>query len=891
MSTPIFDPEDPKLTAYALGELTDPAERAEVEQLLQHSPDARIAMKEIQDITTTLTAEYDQERHAATEPVAPITPNIVPLASHLPERRSSRLRPWFSIAALLVVVGVLGGIFLPVFNSVQVKGSRHLVQSKLHDESAATPASAATDSAHGLVLPNDKIQTKIAQLDHPAEIELKLENGRRVNAFGATEHLDEKPPAVALTEPLPTTPSTDGGSAVALRATPGQALATQSEGVLQSDAGKGDGGGTSGTGGTLTASSNPFQGTSLAGNIAQPPPAPAAAARSKVYEVNGGLAGKPSAETRSRLALNEPRKDLQATGGPAATTKFEYPSQFQPPQIAAAAPQPARVFRSKTDFYRSTDGLKTETLGDRLTSAGSQLEKAKNTDVQVGRDLEAKPAGPEFNTAAYDHLVENPFLGAKENQLSTFSIDVDTASYANVRRFLDGGSLPPPDAVRLEELINYFPYDYAPPAADSDKPFAVHLEAASCPWAPEHRLVRIGIKGKEIATDKRPASNLVFLIDVSGSMEPPERLPLIKQAMRLLVGQLTESDHVAIVTYAGNSGLALPSTTGDHKDAILAALDRLEAGGSTNGASGISLAYKVARDGFIKGGTNRVILATDGDFNVGVTSQGELVRLIQEQAKSGVFLSALGVGTDNYKDSTMQKLADKGNGNYNYIDRLEEARKVLVEQMSGTLLTIAKDVKIQVEFNPLEVSSYRLIGYEKRMLRKEDFNDDRIDAGEIGAGHSITALYEVVPVGQPTPEAAPAVDALKYDGKVHPTRAAEEAPKDENAVAAKRASTPPEMLTVKIRHKAPDADKSERTYEVPLTDDNGPHFAKASPDFKFAAAVATFGLALRDSPYKGGATLGAAVELAQEGKGSDMKGYRQEFIDLARRAQALKDAR
>ena len=340
----------------------------------------------------------------------------------------------------------------------------------------------------------------------------------------------------------------------------------------------------------------------------------------------------------------------------------------------------------------------------------------------------------EANTATYDHLVENPFLGAKENPLSTFSIDVDTASYANVRRFLDAGSLPPPDAVRLEELINYFPYDDAPPAPESDKPFAIHLEAAACPWAPEHRLVRIGIKGKEIAVDKRPASNLVFLLDVSGSMMPPERLPLIKRAMSMLVEHLTENDHVAVVVYAGNSGLVLPSTSGDHKDTILNALDRLEAGGSTNGASGIKLAYQAAKKGFIKGGTNRVILATDGDFNVGVTSQGDLIRMIQEEAKSGVFLSCLGVGTDNFKDSTMQKLADKGNGNYNYLDRLEEARKVLVEQMSGTLLTIAKDVKIQVEFNPVEVASYRLIGYEKRMLRKEDFNNDKIDAGEIGAG-------------------------------------------------------------------------------------------------------------------------------------------------------------
>ncbi len=382
-----------------------------------------------------------------------------------------------------------------------------------------------------------------------------------------------------------------------------------------------------------------------------------------------------------------------------------------------------------------------------------------------------------FDTAVYEHRAENPFLAAKDNPLSTFSIDVDTASYANVRRFIESGSLPPPDAVRIEEMINYFPYSYAPPAPGDERPFAVHLEVASCPWNPQDRLVRIGIKGRELAHDKRPASNLVFLLDVSGSMEPPERLPLIKASMHLLVEQLTAEDRVAIVTYAGESGIALSSTAGDKKATILRALDGLQAGGSTNGASGIKLAYRVAREGFIPGGTNRVILATDGDFNVGVTSQGDLVRTIEREAKSGVALSALGVGTDNYKDATMQKLADKGNGNYHYIDRLDEARKVLVEQMSGTLVTIAKDVKIQVEFNPATVAAYRLIGYEKRMLRKEDFNDDRVDAGEIGAGHCVTALYEVVPAGLPVPQTPPAVDALKYANVPSPTAAAPSPPR------------------------------------------------------------------------------------------------------------------
>jgi Ca-activated chloride channel family protein len=477
----------------------------------------------------------------------------------------------------------------------------------------------------------------------------------------------------------------------------------------------------------------------------------------------------------------------------------------------------------------------------------------------------------EFNTAAYDHIVENPFLDAKSNPLSTFSIDVDTASYSNIRRFINEGSLPPKDAVRVEEMINYFAYDYAQPA--DEKPFAVHVDLASCPWEPLHRLVRIGLKGREIATDKRGASNLVFLLDVSGSMEPTERLPLVKQAMRLLVEKLTENDRVAIVVYAGASGVALPSTNGAHKEQILQALENLQAGGSTNGAEGIQLAYRIAADNFIKGGVNRVILATDGDFNVGVTNQGDLIRLIDEKAKTGVFLSVLGVGTDNLKDSTMQKLADKGNGNYAYLDSLDEARKVLVQQMNGTLVTIAKDVKIQVEFNPARVASYRLIGYEKRMLRKEDFNNDKVDAGEIGAGHTVTALYEVVPVGVSGNPAAsvPPVDTLKYSA---------------NERSTNERSTSSEMLTVKLRYKKPDGDKSDLV-ERAVTDDGG-DFAKASPDFKFAAAVAEFGMILRDSEHKGNGTFGAVLEWANEGKGADANGYRAGFIELVRKAQALR---
>ena len=483
---------------------------------------------------------------------------------------------------------------------------------------------------------------------------------------------------------------------------------------------------------------------------------------------------------------------------------------------------------------------------------------------------EAPPAAPEPNTEAYDRIVDNSFLRADKEPLSTFSIDVDTASYANVRRFLNRGVLPPKDAVRIEEMINYFPYDYATPT--EGKAFAARVEIAACPWAPDHRLARIGLKGKEIKVEKRPAANLVFLLDVSGSMNDANKLPLLKSAMRLLVEKLGENDRVAIVVYAGAEGLALPPTRCDHKGEILSALDQLQAGGSTNGGAGIVLAYDVASRNFIPGGTNRVILCTDGDFNVGLTSQGELTRLIEEKAKSKVFLSVLGFGDGNLKDATMEKLADLGNGNYAYIDSLREAKKVLVEQMSGTLVTIAKDVKIQVEFNPAKVAAFRLLGYENRLLAARDFNDDRKDAGEIGAGHTVTALYELIPPGKDGDVAlAPPVDDLKY------SRAKAAPPADVPASASA------ESLTVKVRFKAPEGDVS-KLIEQGFVD---PGDTTPSPDFRFASAVAAFGMLLRDSPYKGDSSYARVLSWAEEARGTDPSGYRQEFLDLVRKAQAV----
>lgn len=473
------------------------------------------------------------------------------------------------------------------------------------------------------------------------------------------------------------------------------------------------------------------------------------------------------------------------------------------------------------------------------------------------------PPEREFNTESYSPIAENPFLAAAQNPLSTFSADVDTASYANVRRFIASGSLPPPDAVRIEELINYFPYDYPEP---STGPFAAAIEVAAAPWDPTHQLARIGIKGREIARGQRPPSNLVFLIDVSGSMEHPNKLPLLLSALRMLVEQLDERDRVSVAVYAGASGLALPPTSGDRKKEILAALDRLQAGGSTNGADGIELAYQVAAANFQPGGTNRVILATDGDFNVGVSSEGALVRLIEEKAKTGVFLTVLGFGMGNLKDSTLEKLADKGNGHYAYIDGMLEAKKVLVDGLGGTLVTIAKDVKLQLEFNPLRVAAWRLIGYENRVLRAEDFKDDRRDAGEVGAGHTVTALYELVPAGRSAPVAQ--VDALKYQRPGEPTSAA----------------ASEEIFTLKIRYKDPEASASrELLFPAPTLVQ-----ASSSRELRFAAGVAAFGMLLRDSPNRGAASFDLVLRLAEEGRGDDPRGYRREFLELARQAAQLK---
>jgi len=537
-------------------------------------------------------------------------------------------------------------------------------------------------------------------------------------------------------------------------------------------------------------------------------------------------------------------------------------------QISAAKTAATLIFKLEAlpVLTENEEVLLDKSVADAVVG-GVLREGKKRGNFQMSPSEAPYPAShySAFNTEEYDRIYENIFLEALKNPLSTFSIDVDTASYANIRRFINNNQYPYKDAVRIEEMINYFAYDYPQPT--KKHPFAIYTEISDCPWNPDHRLIHIGLQGKMLESKDLPPSNLVFLLDVSGSMEPANKLPLLKKAFNLLIHELGAKDRISIVVYAGAAGLVLPSTPADQKDKILAALDRLSAGGSTAGGAGIQLAYKVAWENFIPDGNNRIILATDGDFNIGVSSTSELVRMIEDKRKKGIFLTILGFGMGNYKDGRMEQIADKGNGNYHYIDNLLEAKKVFVNDMRGTLFTIAKDVKIQVEFNPAKVKAYRLIGYENRLLKKEDFDDDTKDAGELGAGHTVTALYEIIPFG--SEEEVPVVGDLKYQVvKIDP-----------------KAYKSKEILTVKLRYKKPDGEKSQ-LLEMPL-DDKNIAISKASRDFKFSAAVAEFGMLLRDSEFKGQSSYDNVLELAKQGKGSDTFGYRTEFIKLVEMCQLL----
>jgi len=505
----------------------------------------------------------------------------------------------------------------------------------------------------------------------------------------------------------------------------------------------------------------------------------------------------------------------------------------------------------KTEELVVTDMAVRERKGKNMPLESFQL---LSKSVAVGNFTTAKPdiLPIPHNTEEYSKINDNVFLSPGTNPLSTFSIDVDAASYANVRRFLNSGQLPYKDAVRIEELVNYFNYDYEDPKGEH--PFSVMTEVSQAPWNPDHKLVHIGLQGKKLDYEDMKPSNLVFLVDVSGSMRSPNKLSLLKSAFKLLVKNLDDRDRIAIVAYAGAAGLVLPSTPAKERSTILSALDKLEAGGSTAGGAGIKLAYKVAKENLIEDGNNRVILATDGDFNVGVSSTSELVRTIEEKRNDGIFLTICGFGMGNYKDGRMESISNAGNGNYFYIDNIMEANKVFVKEMRATLFTIAKDVKIQIEFNPAKVQAYRLIGYENRMLKSEDFNDDKKDAGELGAGHTVTALYEIIPVGVKS-DFIKSVDELKY----------------QKGEVTNQASSD-ELMTVKLRYKKPKEDKSRLLSTV--IKDKTAKLAESSDNFKFASAVAEFG-------------YDNVLSLANSAKGSDSEGYRSEFVQLVKKASLL----
>ena len=783
-----IDANDPKWTAYALGEITDEKERAEIESILEESGEMRRLVEDIRQ-----TAGFLKEELRAEQPIG-----LTRAQRERIELKANSGKSWFGWKPAWALASAAAAMLLISF--VVVQHFRQVEPALNNNQIASvTPKELPPPPQRQMEIPNEpRTYTNSAPA---AEAKPKAESPSvaelRPDAYPLKSK--ESAPVSAAAPTILAEPSASAGTMYAdKKAAELPAVTSNAVDTVKMMGGVAGGA----TGGVFRGSSGSGMGVGVSGGAtkAEMPASPSAAASFSVLSSNLAAVAQKDGITANDARYGRP-----------------WPVPMPPHHKGILPPW-------------------------------------------------QKPGG-NFNTETYNNILDNPFLDAAQNPLSTFSIDVDTASYSNVRRFLDSGSLPPKDAVRIEELVNYFDYDYKGPK--NDKPFAANFEITEAPWKPEHRLLRIGLKGREIDPGKRPDSNLVFLLDVSGSMADENKLPLVKESMSLLVDQLTESDRVAIVVYASDTSVFLKSTSGDQKEKLRHAIERLHAGGSTNGASGIQLAYQTAKENFIKGGINRVILATDGDFNVGMTNSGDLTRLIEEKAKSGIFLSALGFGMGNYKDSTLELLADKGRGNYAYIDTQNEAKKVLVEQINSTLVPIAKDVKIQVEFNPQRVSSYRLIGYEDRIMAKEDFNDDTKKAGVIGAGHAVTALYELVPVG--VSESKPGVDPLKYQ---KPPQTSSAAHSDE-------------LLTVKIRSKEPEKDTSilsEFTVK-----ESKEKFSDASRDFKFAAAVAAFGMALRDSQYKGSANLESALEWAKAGKGDDKHGYRQEFIRLVHRAISISD--
>jgi Ca-activated chloride channel family protein len=825
-----YDLDDPRLTAYALGELDDETERAALEAHLKTDPEASRFVDEIRATAELLTKQLraeagpalaDSHRKAIDEMLKP-RPRVPFYA--------------YGIAASLFLALTVG-LLLPTIQSARESSRRTSgtvamapLDVRIWERS---PTPDATRPMRGMELADARRPETEAALveglrsqDAPESPPTPLAAGEALSdrletfAFKEAETAGKPVESRLGTVAAITTRSPKAAPPAAAPARGIESLALRARRA------------------TREAIVAPATGDALADGSVR------FNKKGGMRGGGGGLPGGAPQQLEARAYHNENRFGRLAEKGQAAPTPVAALAE-----VAGAVPVEEEQVR-----------LQAESL------VKARKDVADNFGIEPAQQPPPAPMPPaEFNREAFNPIVENDFIRVLEEPQSTFSIDVDTASYAIVRRYLmDQSILPPRDAVRIEELVNYFKYDYPQPKGDD--PFSVNVEIARCPWNADHRLARIGLKGREIEQARRPSSNIVFLVDVSGSMNEPDKLPLLKDGLRMLANELGENDRVAIVVYAGSEGLALDSTNGQKKAEILRVIDEMRPGGSTHASAGIQLAYDIAGRNFIPGGVNRVILATDGDFNVGVTDDGALQTLIAEKAKSKVFLTVLGFGRGNLQDAKMEGLADKGNGNYHYIDTPREAHKVLVEEAGGNLVTIAKDVKIQVNFNPVKVGAYRLLGYENRKLANQDFKDDTKDAGEIGAGHTVTALYELVPAGRESKIAA--ADRPKF---VKPAE-----PADPDAK---------ESFQVSLRFKKPEGDVSEQR-DYPVTDE-GRDYAQATDDFKFAAAVTSFGLVLRDSKYKAEANLDATLELAEASKGSDPGGYRAEFLEIVRKAKAL----
>jgi Ca-activated chloride channel homolog len=954
MTNPAFNPDDPRLTAFALGEL-DGADRAEIEQLIEESPEAAAAVKDIQETIGVLNGEL------AVEPAPELTEaqraailDGETAASSSPEGDSeAEPREAGTVAKVASAAAMAGSVDVndvpgELLDSPAVRSFPWAIAGSLAASAVVMLAVVSQMPDGGLddltsATPSADAVT-VAQSDAPAEIaEMDSENASPAGFGGFADEGESAMFEKSLT-------ASSGSSEGAESADRAGAAAPHGFGAVQDDSKQ------------FAQDSVIREERGIAGstsrlldktaNALPDPQSRSVRAESARNTTEGGKERvqstkrlrKMESKVASKLPVTEKSVPQKGGGQSVAAAESPVPSLVPAPTITTSPAKPGSpLFGGTRDKESGATPAGDASRGGLIAGrgrpvAGVAAETGKPAEGLPGQGKpgegkpgtskpgEAKPGfskpgegkpGQELQVAsvarrnrdealkkvqdaqalsgerkryggfgltpsptneAYEPIIENDFVepDTREKRLSTFSIDVDTASYSNVRRFLNFGQVPPPNAVRIEELVNYFRYDYAEPK--DGKPFAVNVELNPCPWAAGHRLARIGIKAKEIDKTKRPPTSLVFMIDVSGSMRSSNKLALVKQSINLLVNELTEDDQVSIVAYANNAGLRLDATSGAKKQDIMKVVNGLTAGGSTNGEGGIRTAYDTAIKHFIQGGSNRVIMCTDGDFNVGVNNDNELVQLIAEKAASGVFLSIFGFGMGNLKDAKLEKLADKGNGQYGYMDNLREAQKVFRDDLMGTLYTIAKDVKIQVEFNPNTVGAYRLIGYENRKLAAQDFNDDTKDAGEIGAGHVVTALYEIVP--KKTWDTRPDVGELRYDKAEQAKKAAR---KKEEKLPFKD-----ELLFVKLNYKNPDEETSTTNpgLHIPVTDLQFRGRTKApSQDFMWAASVASFGMNLRGSKYSGSWTLADVLETVEGAKGDDE--LRAEFVELVRRAKSL----